>query len=695
MELKKDRRAFIQKFGYLGLGLGTVSMRTINPDIRIFPEDNLLLRSEEIRSLSPQDIFDKLDLARPSMKEVKAAYDRGGFGEAVDALLDYYRRKFPLRSIEVPEELNTNQKKTISEADDIVNHIFQWGPYESAEYGPEMDWAADPANDIEWVAAMHRFYWTADLVKAYRWSQDEKYVNSFVELTTDWIRKHPLEETIDVVHPVYGPGVYGKNGWKGYPWLDIQTGRRAKNLCDAFRVFVHSPAFSASFLAVLTASMYDHLKKTEMYPMNMVHNKAIFEQRGFLNILQTFSEFKERDIWIDQATKISTENLLAQTTTDGVQREWCGGYHSGVYIDGLEISRRMKDLDAAMPEIFDRRLKSMADHIFGLSTPDLGFPMFGDTARPKRVSEDRKDWQLYRTLINASGEFGDEKYRALAELRESELPSNGSTAFAEAGLYAMRSNWTPDQVYMAVHCSPPAISSHDTPDNGTFELYAYGTWLMPDSGFFTYGNNPAARAWHRKTSVHATMTVDDRDTRISGRHLMWDSDDRLDVLCVENQSYERLLHRRTFWLAGKKEGLPFFVILDEGIGDAGGKFSIRYPMAPGKVRIDPKSNRILTDYPGKANLVIQTYNKLPLSFREEAGWHAWAYGKREPRSVIASDFEGRGPFAQVSVLVPFEGNKPPEIKLLSTPEGLFAGMDPVVLEIEIDGKPWELRRQLS
>src|SRR5690606_27427846 len=154
---------------------------------------------------------------------------------------------------------------------------------------------------------------------------------------------------------------------------------------------------------------------------------------------------------------------------------------------------------------------------------------------------------LYKLLVEAGKRFEDPKFQALADLDISRLPANGSVAFTEAGIYALRSNWTPSQVYMALHCSPRGITTHDTPDNGCFELYAYGRWLMPDSGYFTYGNNPEARAWHRQTKVHSTLTVDGKDTQFAGRQMIWKTDADNDMLCVENQSYQYFVHRRTVW----------------------------------------------------------------------------------------------------------------------------------------------------
>ena len=117
---------------------------------------------------------------------------------------------------------------------------FEWGPYEPADYGEDIDWAWDPRGDIEWVAAMYRFHWAIPLASAYDSTRNEDYARAFVELTSDWIAKHPLEKR-SVAHPVY-------EHWFGYPWLDIQTGIRATQLCRVFKSFVHAESFHARVL---------------------------------------------------------------------------------------------------------------------------------------------------------------------------------------------------------------------------------------------------------------------------------------------------------------------------------------------------------------------------------------------------------------------------------------------------------------
>lgn len=616
-----------------------------------------------LASCDPDGILEKLDLTG-----LDAADDRL---TALAALRDHYRAKYPLEEVSGAVDLET--------ADNICRRVIQWGPYEAAEYGEDFDWEWDPRGDIEWVAAVYRFYWAAPLARAYAATRDEKYARTFVELATDWIAKHPLENHTKT-HPVYA-------FWKGFAWLDIQTGIRATNICSAFRNLVHAEAFTPEFLGVLLASLYDHQIKTAHIPMGVIHNKAVFEQRGFINIAYTFREFRESRRWMALALTRVEENFLAQTTADGVQREWSFGYHQGVLRDAVEIFGRMDAFGIAISDAFRERVRLMYDYIFWIASPDLGAPMFGDGSRPIKETDDRSKWPLYDELVGATELLGDPKYAARATLNRAHLPAQKSRAFQEAGLYAMRDDWGPDQIHMALHCSPPAISSHDQPDNGTFELYAYGRWLMPDTGFYTYGHDAEGRAWHRQTTVHQTLTLDGKDTSDDGRHLLWASEADGDVLVVENGSYPNLIHRRSVWFVNRE----FFAFLDEAIGDAEGQLDLHFQFAPGEVAFDEAGKRAFTQF-DDANVLVTT--NCAASMIEEEGWFAWTYGSRVPRKAFRFALEDRAPTAFLTVVAPYRGTRVPEVSA-ALPEAFRAGEDRVELTVDFEGKTRRLGRDLS
>jgi len=630
----------------------------------------------KLRSLRPEGILAKLDLSGPELEAAKAAADQGKRAEALEALLAHYRKKYPL-----PPAKNSAPGGAFDEADKIVKHILQWGPYEEADYGKNINWEWDPRGDIEWVAAVYRFHWATPLAGAYAATRDEKYARAFVEMTSDWIAKHPLEQR-NKTHPVY-------KGWRGFAWLDIQTGIRATRICAAFKTLVHAKAFTPEFLGILLASLYDHQVKTERIPMGIVHNKAVFEQRGFVNVAYTFREFKDSRRWMKLALERVTGNLLAQTTSDGVQREWSGGYHLGVLRDAEEIAQRVATVGIKAPAGYRDRVHKMYDYIFWMATPDLGFPMFGDCSRSIITTKRRSRWPLYAKLLHATESTGDPKYAARAKLDRSALPEQTSYAFREAGMYVMRSEWGPEQIYLALHCSPPAISGHDQPDNGTFELYAYGRWLMTDTGYYTYGHDPKARAWHRRTQVHQTLTLDGKDTKVAGEQLLWKSSPDFVVMVVENASYPKLRHRRSVWFVERK----FFVLLDEAIGQAKGKLDLHFQMAAGDVHVDTNHKRVTTQF-DDANVLVWSAPTIPLTLKTEQGWFAWSYGKRKPRTAFALRHDQPAPAAYLTVLLPYRGTQAPEVSA-SLPKDFTVGADDVSLRVQALGDAWQIGRSLK
>ncbi len=664
--------------GFTTIVIGALSMAVIGSTVSAEMIPYSKRWNVQLTSLRPEEILGKLDLSGPGLEAARAAAERGDRSAALAALLDHYRKKYPLpKRSKVTKAAGRRFKK----ADDIVNHVLQWGPYEPADYGKDVNWEWDPPGDIEWVAAVYRFHWASDLQEAYAATRDEKYGQAFVELTTDWIAKHPLEKR-NKTHPVY-------KHWRGFAWLDIQTGIRATRICMAFPVLVHAKAFTPEFLGVLLASLYDHQVKTERVPMGIVHNKAVFEQRGFVNVAYTFREFKDARRWMKLALDRATENLLAQTTSDGVQREWSGGYHIGVLRDAEEIADRAATFDLEPSAAYLDRVRKMNDYLFWMATPDLGLPMFGDCSRSISQDKRRSRLNLYPRLVQASRRYGDPKYAARARLDSAGLPKQTSYAFPEAGMYVMRSQWGPEQIYFALHCSPPAITGHDQPDNGTFELYAYGRWLMTDTGFYTYGHDRKGRAWHRRTCVHQTLTLDGKDTKVAGKQRLWQTSSTFDAVVVENASYPKLLHRRSVWFVDRK----FIVLLDEAIGAAKGKLDLHFQLAVGDVDVDEIRKCATTQF-GDANILVWSARTVPVTLRTEQGWFAWTYGKRKPRIAFALRHAQPAPAAYLTVLLPYRGTESPTVSA-TLGKGFTVGADRVTLRVEAIGKTWQVGRDLA
>src|SRR6185436_1952706 len=113
--------------------------------------------------------------------------------------------------------------------------------------------------------------------------------------------------------------------------------RRAKSLCAVFSSLVHARAFTPEFLKILLASIYDHAVKALKPSRPMFHNMAVYEQRGLADLAVVFDEFAEAGQWLDLGIRNTCEKLLGQLSSDGVQREWSGGYHLHVMEDAVAV----------------------------------------------------------------------------------------------------------------------------------------------------------------------------------------------------------------------------------------------------------------------------------------------------------------------------------------------------------------------
>ncbi len=633
----------------------------------------------KLRSLKPAKLFSVLNLDYPGLEEVKRAVEAGDRGQALAALLAYYRRKYPL-----PDPPPRLDAKTRQLADDAAQGIFQFLGYSPIKYEQPIDWEQDPHDDIEWVACVYRFQWARPLAAAFAATRDEKYAQAFVDLTTDWIAKHPLEQH-ERTHRTL-------THWKGFAWLDIQTGIRASSLCMAFPILIHAQAFTPQFLAILLASFYDHQVKSELLPMTIYHNKALMELNGYMEIAAMLPEFRDQPHWIEVGHSRLYDKLQGQVTNDGVQREWSFGYHWHVLSDAVSV---MEILDRAGIRPSDElriRLHAMYEFLFGIATPELGTPMFGDTSRELPEEADRKSRLLYGALLKGSALFDEPKYTALANLDPSQLSPCASFAWREAGLYVMRNEWGPQQVYFALHDSPPAISSHDQDDNGTFELYAYGRWLMTDSGYYTYGHDKVARAWHRQTAVHQTLTFNGENSRSLARHRLWVVGPDFDAVCVDNASYDGLIHRRTIWFPGRR----FFVILDEAIGEAKGVLDLHFQFAPGSVKLDAARKRAYTLF-DDANVLVWMDPVAPVTLEEEEGWTGWYYNKRMRRTACRFRHSASGaPAHFLTLLVPCRGDKVPPVQAgLIGLEDLSSLKGRVEITLDLLGQSWQVGYDLA
>ena len=607
-------------------------------------------------------LLSRIDLEAPGMENVKLLRDDPH--GAAEALLDYYRSrghvKHPVdRQAKGSMIGKAADEKDVRAADDAIRHVFTGQSAYPAYYcGDDINWGYRPVPDNEWVWQLNRMgFWEA-MAKTYWHTGDEKYAREWAIQLLDWTQKNPR----DAEH--------------AYAWRSIEAGIRGYRWMGLFQHFLDAPSFTPEVLVAFLNSSYDHAAYL-MTRYRKRSNWGLMEAEGMAYIALTFPEFKDSEKWRAEAITRLNAEIDNQVYPDGHQRELAMGYHMGCigwFKRTLDLAS-MNGYRDAFPANYLQTIEKMCEVPFKLGFPDGTNPQFGDawTGTPGHLWPRLSEWAEV---------FGRDDFRYVAtEGREGKLP--GVTAFAleSSGLYSMRSDWDKDAVCLVLKCGPDG-GGHCQPDNGTFELYAGGRHLMPDAGSYIYSGDPEGRAWFRQTKVHQTLTLNGRNSVYAPRQLQWAPGQDLDILVVENKSYEDLTHRRAVFFVDKK----FFVIVDEASGPGVGDADLHFQLAPGEAVFDSTRFFVRSDFRDGWNVLVQSMYQKGLQLQEEEGWVSFIYTQKERRPAFRYRIkkETSEGVRFITIVVPYSGKTPPEIKakLIGKPK---VGASKVSLNISVDG----------
>ena len=99
-----------------------------------------------------------------------------------DALLSYYRTRNDVHYFPVLDKEQTTRDKIDRM---LANHFTFNG--ESYYLSEGFDWTKNPSRDIEWQILLHKFYYAVGLGATYHETNDRRYAEKWIELTSSWI----------------------------------------------------------------------------------------------------------------------------------------------------------------------------------------------------------------------------------------------------------------------------------------------------------------------------------------------------------------------------------------------------------------------------------------------------------------------------------------------------------------------------
>lgn len=612
--------------------------------------------SGQAPELKPE-VFDLINLDYPGLESVKTLHAEGKDTEAAEALLTYYKTRTGIRTPEIKDVKKVKINKEHQQwADDALKHTFfvHKGYQPSFNYGEDIDWKFWPVKDNELRWQLHRHKWFVPMGRAYRVSGDEKYAVEWTKQYIDWIRKNPYVKISKAEYEITGDSQLKADAENArYAWRPLEVSHRLQDQPVQFQLFIDSPAFTADFLTEFLVNYHRHAEHIIGH-YSKQGNHLLFEAQRMLCAGSFFPEFRRAKDWRDSGVEILNREIGVQVYPDGGQYELCPHYHLAsieIFIKALEVAD-INGFRNVFPQSFIDTIEKMIMFYANISYPDYMNPCFSDSrlVSRKNMINSFKQWSELFPENQAL------KYWA-TEGAEGQLPENLSAGYPDSGFFVFRNGWGDDATQMVVKAGPPAFW-HNQPDNGTFELWYNGKNLFPDSGSYVYAGEGEVmqwRNWFRRTSSHNTLTLNHKDIETTNSNtLLWKPEGDVQILVTENQSYEKLKHRRSiFFVEGK-----YFVIVDEAIGSAKGIVNLHYQLPRGKCTSNRTNLEFSTMADDGVNVKLRCFGPEGTSIEMMEGWLSTEYMKKVKRPHYSFNVKktDNKPVRYITVLMPGEGS---------------------------------------
>jgi Heparinase II/III N-terminus/Heparinase II/III-like protein len=401
-----------------------------------------------------------------------------------EALLHHFQTRTTIRYFPVPDVIETARQKI----DDILSHRFEFNG-ERHQLPPSIQWLTNPGSDQEWLILLHKFYYAVGLGMAYHETNDPRYAEKWMALTSAWIQSVPLD---------FLPS-------------DV-AGRRIQNWIFAHYYFVSTtqahcvtPDFYLSFLQSLHRQI-SHLRDH----VTPARNHRTLELCAIFLAAVVFPEFTESPQWLTWSKDELLKNLQSDLQPDGVHCEQSTDYHHLVLKNYLWIRKLAVLNQIDIPDEFDVLIRNALEFSLYAHRPDGLIPALSDGDSRCFLDLLQQGYELYG---------GEDLLYVASQGTKGQPPAMRSKGFPHSGYSVLRSGWGEqgepyeDERYLIFDCGPLGVGNHGHFDLLSFEAYAYGAPLIVDPGRYTYDESGPVnwRVRFRSTAFHNTVLVDGRN----------------------------------------------------------------------------------------------------------------------------------------------------------------------------------------
>jgi len=480
------------------------------------------------------------------------------------------------------------------------------------------DWDEDPYDENYWQMVFYALRPLRHLLWAYYETGDTVYRDRLIAILHDFLD----------TYPTYDPH-----------WDEHTAAFRAMMLVDVYWKF-HDSGDLDDELAVKLEELIFGTARFLYEPAHFDndYNHGFTETAALLLIAANFPDEDQGSgcgsSWSATALRRLDRLMEDAVDEDGVEAEQSPYYHMYVLSFAWQIFDWADAYDVPVSAFFRDRIDDMVHYATYVAAPDGTVPMVGSS-----LGCNIRNYQptIFDSLAALDPEF---EYVRTAGLSGVE-PESTSKLFESSGQWVARSAFGPNETYEQqthlVFDVGPFRTAHSHLDALSLHLYGAGRVLLPDSGLYSYEEDPN-HDYFFGTRAHNTVVVDGGDqAEGSATRLMTAEGDRWAYTAGRHTLVDGVQHDRGVLLLHR----DVVIVLDSLRSDAEHDYAQTWHLFPGAEVEGDIADLWIEDEEGLPVLRIVQMDpgtqQLDVLFGEEdpiQGWYSDYYEEIEPNHAL-------------------------------------------------------------
>lgn len=505
---------------------------------------------------------------------------------------------------------------------------------------------------LVWEPNRHQYFVTLGLT--YLLTQQDSYAEVLMSHFEDWLEQNPYARGINWASSL-------EVAFRSWSWLwslyllaesSTLTGERIARMAAAL-------ARNAAFISENLSTYFSP------------NTHLIGEGFALFCTGLTLPELRGAEAWRDLGRTILIEEMSKQVRDDGSHVEQSSYYHRYTAEFFLCASILAERNGHPFPDSFQRKLIKVFEFLQSISTPAGHDPGLGDADGGRLIPLGANHPLDFRPILSTAAayfrrtdfkasakDFHEQTLwllgptsRAIFDSLEPEAPKETSRSFCDAGLVAMRTDWTNHARFLLFDAGVQGMgnSAHGHADALGIICSADGLDWLVDSGTYVYTASPTWRDFFRSTKAHNTLVVDGCEQATPGDCFKWTnmptvalerfvSLPEIDFAVGTHDGFARsanpVRHRRRVLFVKP----DYWIISDELLGSGTHDLEFAFHFAPGvELRkigtswLAAKNDKTFALVPAATDLEFRVAcgEKSPIQ-----GWYSKDYGQREPAPVL-------------------------------------------------------------